>query len=365
MSESFFMPVHVIMGENCVLENKDRFKLGKKALIVSGPSSAKKSGALDDVIKVLSDINIPYDIFDKVENNPTIENVYEGGQFAKKVGADFIIGIGGGSPLDAAKAVAVYATNDIEPMKIFDGVYESDPLPMILIPTTAGTGSEVTQYSILTLNSIQNKRSFTSEKVFAKYAFLDGRYTMSLSLSVTINTMLDAMSHCIESILNKNSNTTSEMIALDGLRRIARSIKYVKEGNIPLPVRQNLLVASTLGGIAIAQTGTTIPHSMGYQLTYFKDVPHGKANALFMGEFLSFVEKSMPKKVALIYQALGLSGNSEFRSLIYSLIEKDVKITTEEILKYASVSINAKNVQNCPVKVTEEDEVMIYKNSLL
>ena len=140
----FHMPTKVIVGQNSVLENPKELVLGENALIVTGKSSGKKSGALDDVIAILKNEKIPYHVYDKVENNPEINDMAQGARVARECGCDFIIAIGGGSPLDAAKAIAVYTTNepkensDFELYDIFNGTYKNKPLPMVAIPTTAG-----------------------------------------------------------------------------------------------------------------------------------------------------------------------------------------------------------------------------------
>ena len=222
----FFMPTKVIVGENCVLNNATELIIGKSALIVTGKSSGKKSGALDDVIELLENSTIPYHVYDKVENNPEINDMAMGGKVARECGCDFIIAIGGGSPLDAAKAIAVYATNepkdntDFELYDIFKGAYKNKPLPMVAIPTTAGTGSEVTPYSILTLHKEQTKRSFSCVDTFFKAAFIDGKYTLNLPLQVARNTAVDAMCHLIEGYTNKKASPSTDYMALEGLKTI-------------------------------------------------------------------------------------------------------------------------------------------------
>ena len=177
----FFMPTKIYAGENCLLDNFSELILGKRGMIVTGRTSGAKSGALGDVIRILEKNGIEYTVYDRVSNNPTIEETAEGGACAREFGCDFLIGIGGGSPLDACKAIAVYATNPpsedgkFKLYDIYSGVYPNTPLPMAAIPTTAGTGSEATPYSILTLHKEQTKKSFSSPYAFFKVAFLDGR----------------------------------------------------------------------------------------------------------------------------------------------------------------------------------------------
>ena len=242
---SFYLPTKIYSGRDCVTKNASVFKnFGKNCLIVTGKTSAKLCGALDDVIKSLNENNISYSVFDKVLNNPTVENCYEGGKFAKEICADFIIAIGGGSPLDAAKAIAMYKTNDISPMQIFEGEQKNKPLPVIGIATTAGTGSEVTQYSVLTVESEETKKSFSTPDTFMKIAFLDAKYTESLPMSITIDTAVDALSHALESIFNKRSGCISELFAKDAIKLIGKSIPALISENIDFKTREDLILAS-------------------------------------------------------------------------------------------------------------------------
>ena len=143
MKFDFYMPVKVFSGKDCVKNNAEKFALGKCCMIVTGASSAIKSGALDDVISVLSDKGIEYVVFDRIRENPLLSTIYDAGVIAVEYGCDFIIGIGGGSPMDAAKAIAAFAANPgIAPDEIYNVSALKSSLPIIEIPTTSGTGSE-------------------------------------------------------------------------------------------------------------------------------------------------------------------------------------------------------------------------------
>lgn len=152
---NFFLPTKMIFGENVVQQAGDSLALGTKALIVTGRSSARLSGALDDVLKVLPG---EYVIFDEVENNPTVDTCIKGGELAKAENCDYVIAIGGGSPLDAAKVMAVLAVNQKHPLELYTSGWDKKALPIVAIPTTAGTGSEVTPYAVLTLEEEQTKK---------------------------------------------------------------------------------------------------------------------------------------------------------------------------------------------------------------
>lgn len=368
---TFLMPTKLIIGENAVKNNPKDLIHGKRAMIVTGKSSGKSSGALDDVIDVLTENNIPYIVYDKVENNPTIENCAEGGAAAREFGADFLIGIGGGSPLDAAKAIAVYTANEpiegsgFEMYDIFNvDKYPNKPIPMAAIATTAGTGSEVTPYSILTLHKIHNKKSFGTPDVFYKTAFIDGRYTLNIPLQVARNTAVDAMCHLIEGFTNKRSSPSSDYIALEGLSVIARNMDSIINGNPTVESCTELLWASSLGGIVISQTGTTIIHSMGYPLTYYKDIPHGRANGLLLAEYLRRTEEVLPDKVKAVLKALNMPSIDDLKSLLIDILPFTESITEEEYTEWTTTTIQSKNVLVCPFDVTREMEIEIYKTCL-
>lgn len=366
---SYYMPVKIIAGENAVTNNPDALILGSRAMIVTGSHSGKASGALDDVTAILENRGIPYMVYDKVENNPSIESTAEGGDAARSFGADFIIAIGGGSPLDAAKAIAVYAANPpgdgFELYDIFGGNYKVPPLPITGIPTTAGTGSEVTPYSILTLHREQTKKSFSSPDVFFKTAFLDGRYIVDLPLQTARNTAVDALSHLIEGFTNKRATAASDYIALEGLRVLGSSINILRDGTAPSELCTDFLWASTLGGMVIAQTGTTIVHSMGYPLTYHKNIPHGMANGLLLAEYMRRADKELPWKTDLYLEALDMDSIDEVESLLKELLPCDVTFTEEELTEWTKTTIQAKNVKTCPFDVTRELEIQMYKKCLL
>lgn len=358
----FYMPTKVMAGQHCIKKNgKELRGLGSKALIVTGKSSGRKSGALQDMIETLTEQAIDYVLFERVENNPTLENVTEAAEVARANQVDLIIGIGGGSPLDAAKAVAVLATNNIPAIQLYDG-YEHHPLPIVAVPTTAGTGSEVTPYSVMTLKNMQSKKGFASEHIFPKLAFLDERYTEMLPLKVTIHTAIDALSHAIEGYLATRRSTAVEYIALESIRLFAESIDPLKQGLLSLEDREKLLRASMLAGIVIAHTGTTIVHSMGYNLTYFKGIPHGHANGLLLAAYLKLNQQVVPERVGLILERLGFSEIDQFAQLMELLLGDEVSLSKAEIEQYVEISSRAAAaIANTPSPMTRIEQTWMFE----
>lgn len=361
MSAQFILPVKIISGHDCVKDSETEIcTFGKKFLIVTGRSSAKKCGALDDVIHALESGKCEYEVFDKIPSNPDIDIVYEGAKAARQAGAEAVIAIGGGSPMDAAKAIALLATQDIARDELFSGCYEEKNLPVICVPTTAGTGSEVTQYSILTNHKAKTKTTLSAPFMFPKLALLDGKYMAGLPERTTVNTAMDAMTHLMESYLSVKAGDITRSLSTVGLEIIGRKLEKLSRFDLSDEDRAELLTASNLGGIVIAQTGTTAVHAMGYSLTYFKEIDHGRANGLLMAEYLRFAEKTAPGPVEKVLKATGFKDVSSFGKFISELLGEREKITSEELKMYSEAAIKAKNIPNSIAVPSEEDLYGIY-----
>ncbi|MEA4814440.1 MAG: iron-containing alcohol dehydrogenase family protein [Oscillospiraceae bacterium] len=360
MKQNFYLPTKIIMDTDCVAANaKQLAALGTKALIVTGAHSAHVNGSLDDVTQALKSEGRAYKVFDKVEPNPTVECVYAGAKCARDAGCDFVIAIGGGSPMDSAKAIAMLAIQDIPEAKIFSGGYK-ERLPLCCIPTTAGTGSEVTQYSILTNDSAKTKTSLASPVLFPDLALLDSKYMASLPRSTMINTVLDSMSHSAEGYLSVKSTAFSDTLALKAMRIIGRCLERLGTGGLNGDDRADLLLASTMGGMVIVHTGTTAVHAMGYSLTYFRHIDHGRANGILLTEFLKRAERACPERTADILTALGFSSFTDMERKLNLLLGKKEKITGEELSEYADIAIKAGNIANCLWKPERSDLYDIY-----
>jgi alcohol dehydrogenase class IV len=356
MNFRFLMPTCIHFGVNCVADHGEEFSnCGKKAFLVTGKNSARLSGALADVTETLKKIGIDWDIYDQIGENPTFQMVEAAGAAARKYKPDMIIAIGGGSPLDASKAVAVLAVNDMPVIKLYDGKFANPPLPILAIPLTAGTGSEVTQYSILTDDERETKRSFSHPMLFPKVAFCDARYTESLSPHVAADTAVDALSHSVEGYLSKRSTPASDALAIEAIQAFGKVKEDLKSGSMSLPVRETLLYVSLLGGMVIAQTGTTTVHALGYSLTYFHHIPHGRANGLLLGEYLRFNQPAAGGKIAQVLQALGLGSVEEVKELMQALLPSNEVLTEDQLEKYAVIAGKTTNVVNTPRQPSHDE----------
>lgn len=343
-----------IINEEYAVRNHahDIARLGRRALILTGKYSAKKNGSLMELEKVFQDTETEYIIFDKVEENPSVETILAARDLGVSKGADMCIGLGGGSPMDAAKAVAILLFHSD---KGADFLYEKPSrnqvdenghtlsYPVIAIPTTCGTGSEVTGVSVLTRNDLQTKKSLP-HKVYPKLALLDPRYLMYAPYEIIRNTGIDAMSHLIESYINTNATSESKNLVLQGLRLWSRAkdvmlgkrkVGYTKDehiGNVSDYVRRtsdpdkaaadqvtdlkilgDMLTASNIAGKAIAITGTSLPHALSYRLTYQAHIAHGPATGIFQPGFLGHADE---KTRDTLLRAMDFSDINDFKRFL-------------------------------------------------
>jgi len=353
----FYLPVRLITGSGAVEQGAQALAaLGRRCLIVTGKTAARASGALADVTAALDAQGVAWSVYDGVRPNPAIASCIEAGRKAAAEGAEFLIGVGGGSPLDAAKVAAVSAAN---PELDAAGLYRLDwpraPLPVALVGTTAGTGSEVTPVAVIT-DTDGRKRSFRGEAMYARLALGDARYTRSLSPAVTASTGVDALAHCLESCLSRAATDLSRAFALQGIRVLLPPLGTVAAGRAPTDQeREALYRGSILGGMAISITGTVAPHNLGYYLTETYQIPHGFACAAFLPALLRHAEKTDSAYLRAVLDAAGTDAES-LTALICALTpDPGVRMTQDEIDRALPRWENNSSVRKTLGTVTPED----------
>lgn len=360
---SINIPVKILSGRGCLKLREKELILGSHALIVTGHAGAKSSGALDDVITALNNNSVAYDIICGIPANPPLIDAYNAGLKAKEIGADFIIGIGGGSAMDAAKAVAAFAANpSISPEDVFNAdKLEKGAFPIALVPTTAGTGSEANPYSVLSLPDGERKKTYSSPYSWARIAFLDPTYTESLNYSSTVSTALDAFAHALESYLSPKANALSTMLAEYAAKNIWDVLTQMPD-EFTTEHRDMLCYASCAAGAAISITGTGFPHPLGYSLTMLAGIPHGRACAVFHGDYIEYNMRTPEgeEKLKALATALGTKPKlmAEF---LPGLADVDITLTEEEIVSYVSLIKSAKNYTNSPYVLNEDEMLAIYR----
>ena len=345
-----YSPTRVYSEENCVISHsKELAALGRKAMIVTGRRSAVTTGALADVIQALGET--PYVVFDRIEENPSIETVMEARNVAIAEGVDCFIGIGGGSPLDAAKAISLMTANPEETEAVLYTAKTLPYFPVACVPTTCGTGSEVTPYAILTRHAFRTKKSI-SHKIYPALALLDAKYLKTMSRIGLVNTCVDALAHLLESYLNTNSNDLNGIYSREGLRIWAIFRDRLLADAVEEADYDHMLHASMVAGLAITHTGTSLPHGLSYPVTYELGVPHGRAVGMFLGGYVEGYADQADATEAV--RILGFETTSAFRAYLNQLL--GVVEVPADLLDTAVTAIlnDPGKLKNYPFPITAE-----------
>lgn len=365
MTFRFYLPTRVFFGEGVLKEHGDFLgRLGRRALVVTGRKSAIVSGAMADFEELAKSLGLSWIIYDEVAANPTLETVAKAIDLVRGEKVDLVIGIGGGSPLDTAKAVALLAPNRAEAAELYEAKLPVEPLPMVAIPTTAGTGSEVTQNAVFTLPDKQTKKGFSDDRCFPRVALVDPRYTYTLPRDVTIDTALDALSHAVEGYLSKRSTPLTDTLAMEAIKIFSQHKHGLLEDELTPVTRNELMYASTLAGMVIAHTRTTLLHTLGYPLTYSHDITHGRANGYLLAAYLEFIQPAEPVKVDTLLKALGMNSVAEIQELIRHLLPPATQFSKAELERMASLVVNAESLTFTARRATLDDLYGILAKSL-
>ena len=367
MNLNVFMPVKLVTGAGCVRESaKELAKLGKVCLIVTGKNSAKVSGALQDVTDTLDSNGQKWLLFDEIGQNPKLTDCMRAAEKAIVAGADFVLGIGGGSALDAAKCIAVLSANPgLTQAQLYAFDWANAPLKIVAVGTTAGTGSEVTKVSVITTPD-GRKKSFHHEAIFPTLALGDPNYTMALPAMVTRATMIDVLAHCAESFFSRAANHISRMFAVEGIRLLLPVFRMMAENgcdNLDYAPREKLYCASIYGGLAINVTGTCFPHTMGYLLTESFGIPHGTACAVFQKDFFEYNKAVVPELSAEFLERIGCD-EEEYLGLIERLTPPcEIAMDEARIAEAHSRWINNGSLAKCQGAFSADmaDEVLRRK----
>ena len=367
MTLNSFMPVKLVTGAGCVRASaKELAKLGRTCLIVTGKHSAKVCGALQDVTDTLAANGQSWLLFDGIGQNPWLTDCVAAAQMASSGGADFILGIGGGSALDAAKCIAVLAANPgMTQAQLYAFDWANVPLKTVMVGTTAGTGSEVTKVSVITTPD-GRKKSFHHEAIFPTLSLGDPSYTMSLPPMVTRSTMVDVLAHCAESFFSRSANHISRCYAVEGIRLLLPVFRAMAErgcDDLDYATREQLYCASIYGGLAINVTGTCFPHTMGYLLTEAFGIPHGTACAVFQREFYEYNKAVVPALAAEYLERIGCAEDEYFRLIETLTPPCDIAMDEGLIVESHSRWINNGSMAKCQGTFTADmaDDILRRK----
>ncbi len=371
---------HLIFGPGAVreLESLARAR-GIDAALVVTTQGLPATGVLAPVQEQLDKAGVRTALFDDVEPDPSSETATRAAEAAARINARWILGVGGGSALDIAKVVAVLRTNPGDPLAFAGiGKVPKPGLPTLVIPTTAGTGSETTPIAVLSDKKAQLKKGVVSEYLYPTVALVDPALAVTLPPLVTAYTGMDTLTHAIEAFINKNAHPLVDSFALEAIRLTARHLRRAVACGDDLDARSGMALASLLGGMCLGPVNTAAVHALAYPLGGTFNVPHGLANALLLPFVMEFTLPGAVEKFAAIAEALGerteLSSTREaaaaavraVRTLAIDLGMKrslrDVDIPESAIDPMAKAAMEVTRLlNNNPRRVTEADARAIYR----
>ena len=380
----FLSPSTIYYGIGVFEDSCDKLAtLGKKPLIVTD-NVMTDIGYVNRLEKNLKDRDIQFSLFNEVNTEPTDQFVEKGVQLFKESGCDFTIALGGGSPIDTAKAIGVMINN---PGEIKDymglGKIKQEGPPVVAIPTTAGTGSEVTQFTIIADTKDDVKMLIGSEYVIPKIAINDPALTMSVPAKTTAATGIDALTHAIEAYTSRRHQPISDMYALSSIKRIAKYLRRAWANGDDEEARSQMMIAAMEAGMAFNNSSVTIVHGMSRPIGALFHVPHGISNAVLLPACLDYAIMGIPERFADIAEAMGVdisklnpfSAAQEGVKLIKQLCA-DVEIPTisglginkdefmDKVDKMATDALASGSPNNTARKPCKEEIIKIYKKSL-
>lgn len=371
----------IICGENAIsrLPEVVRNLNGNKLLVVADGNFAATT-TFKGITGLLESEKIDFAVYDKIVGEPAVETGDKCAAFGREEGCDIVCGIGGGSALDTAKAVSVLITNS-GTVRDYQGLNKvpKPGLPKIMVPTTAGTGSEVTFTAVFIRKDEKKKGGINSPFLYPEAAILDPVLTVSLPPEVTASTGLDALCHAVESFLSKKASFISRPVSLSAIKLIWESLPGAFRNGKDLEARASMLYGSFLAGVGLANAGVTAVHSISYPLGGVFNVPHGVGNGLLLPFVLEFEMEEISADISIIYDYInqGVSSSDDiykterFIEGIKNLLEKfsipglkKLNIPPESFSQLAEDAMQvAVPIENNPKPVSREDIVSIYKKA--
>ena len=355
---------------------------GTKAFLVVDPG-VKQAGLLDKITTPLKRDKLAFEIYDQLTPEPGLKLADKGCALAKKAKCDCVIGVGGGSAMDVAKAVAILMTNGGKAEDYLGlGKIKKPGVPKIMVPTTAGTGAEVTFTAVFINEKTKSKGGMNGDPLYPEAALLDPELTLSMPPHVTAATGIDAFIPAVEAYLSTQAHPISDMYALEAIELISQNLPkaYAHGGN--LEARTNMMLGSLLGGKALATAGVGLVHAMSYPLGGMFGIPHGLANAVLLPYVIEYNLIGNPSKYAAVAEVMGYDTSDlplrEAAALaveaIYNL-NRDVGIPgslaelgipAERIEEMADIALTVtRPVENNPRRPTRADVIQVYQNAMV
>ncbi|MBN1257586.1 MAG: iron-containing alcohol dehydrogenase [Planctomycetes bacterium] len=380
--KKFGMNTQVLIGENvCEQISMHAEKLGARNILVVTDEGLVKAGIADKVLQHIDKDKFQVKVFSEVQPDPSVKVSDKGAEIAKQMKCDLIIAVGGGSSIDAGKAMALVATNGGSAAD-YEGIeqHTKTPLPLFAIPTTCGTGSEVTGAIVMTNTDTDYKFIIWGLDICPKVAFLDPTFVAGIPKKVMVPTAMDALTHCVESYLSKLATPQSQAMSIAGIKLLGENFVKAANNTSDLDAMLNMLIAADMGGIALASTRLGIVHAMALPPGAMFHVPHGIANAILLPHGLEYNLGSDDAAYCEMAKALGcdLTGLSEaegakelVKALKQVVIDVDapakfseVGVTEDKIEAMAKDAMKSSHISVNPKPITEEAVIKLYKQAM-
>ena len=381
MAREFIVPGQIITGSGALTMAEETLKgLGKKALIVTDKVMIQL-GNCAKVETALKNQGIDYAIYSEIVGEPTDTMIENGLKVYKENGCDFLVALGGGSPIDSMKAIGSLVVNGGNISDYMGKVIDVEMPPLVAIPTTAGTGSEATQFTIITDTKKDIKMLLKGKVLMPKLAIIDPQFTMTAPPIITAATCLDALCHAVEAYTSRKAQTLSDSFAMSAVKRIFKSLPVAFKDGKNEEARIQMSVAALEAGIAFNNASVTIIHGMSRPIGALFHVAHGLSNAMLMKECLGFALEGAYDRFADLGRAIGVADATDedkaaaekFLSAIEGIVKEletptlaEFGIDKEEFFKVidkmAYDAMDSGSPQNTMREVSEEQVKQIYRN---
>lgn len=378
---SFSIPQEIIVGKGSLAKLPEAAEKlgGKHGFIISGPH-LNKMGIVASCSKSLENAGIKVDAYTETEGNPSVETVEKAAAAFCKSGADFIIALGGGSPMDVAKAVGVVARYGGSITEYEGGGrVPGDIIPLIAIPTTAGTGSEVTAFSVITDHSRNYKLTVFSYKLIPAYAILDPELLTTAPVSVAAACGIDAMVHALEAYISKAASPFSDAMAEKALELIGKNIRRYVADRTDIEAAEAMITGSLFAGIAFSWARLGDVHAMSHPVSAYFDVPHGVANAILLPTIVEYNALADHGKYFKLFNYISLTPVSEAEFEPFMLVDLlkelneqlgipgslgEVGVTADKFDTMADDAMKSGNIAVNPRSTTKKDVLSLYEKAL-
>ena len=375
------MPKRIISGENALNESKAYLKsFGKRVLIVTDKVMTDL-GNVKVLIEVLDSENIEHVLYNEINSEPTDTMIEKGIKLYKENQCDFLIGLGGGSPIDSTKAIGAMITNEGKISDYMGREIEKELPPFAVIPTTAGTGSEATQFTIITDTKNDVKMLLKGANLLPNLAIVDPRFTMTAPDKITAATGLDALTHAIEAYTSRKAQPLSDSFAVSAVKRIFKYLPIAFDTPKDLKAREEMSIAALEAGIAFNNSSVTIVHGMSRPIGALFHVPHGLSNAMLLEACFTYVLDGAYDRFAQLAKEINIANdNMSDKEAAKAFIDEVVKLmvkleipTLEEfgvdktkffdnIEKMAADAMESGSPSNTRKIIEVDDVIKIYNN---